>query len=162
MIVKGQVRSCFLLMIVPSLSSLCLSKGCSGKAWVKSSCFFRGNAKHNKISQHLLFQMCIFCILESVQWQPPPHHPHTDDLHPTPPCCLYIGALSVYYLLLCSLLLLQDKFPHRGNKAELNWNKRHSTTGSLATASWCKARAGRKCAHTYSTQTHNQQYALRQ
>lgn len=74
---------------------------------------------------------------------------------PTSLCCLYIGTLSVYYLLLCSLLLLQDKFPHRSNKAELNytelnWNKRHSTTGSLATASWCKARAGRKSARAHT------------
>lgn len=70
-------------------------------------------------------------------------------------CCIRVW--SVYYLLLCSLLLLQSKFPHRGNKAELNytelnWNRRHSTPGSLATASWCKARAGRKCAHN---QTHS-------
>lgn len=44
-------------------------------------------------------------------------------LPPTPLCWLCIRALSVYCLLLCSLLLLQNKFPHRGNKAELNYTE---------------------------------------
>lgn len=97
-----------------------------------------------------------FWILEIVQ-AANPCAPHSS-------CCLCISGWSVYYLLLCSLLLQQRKFPHRGNKAELNytelnWNKRHSTPGSLATASWCKARAGRICARTH---THAQSYTLRQ
>lgn len=158
MIVKGQVTGCLLLMIAPCLRSQD-KKAVLGKTESRAQVSL-GKCVTDKASIIICGVMISVCLFLHIRnWV------CSKALPPTPLCCLCIRALSVYCLLLCSLLLLQNKFPHRGNKAELNytelnWNKRHSTPGSLATASWCKARAGRKCAHTHN-RTHSDKSALK-
>lgn len=83
----------------------------------------------------------------------------SDSVSPVRPscpgfCCVHFRSFECLLFIVTLFVSAAKQISPQGaiklelNYTELRWNKRHSTAGSLATASWCKEEELEEYAHT--------------